>query len=122
MDKVQTKVTWRTVERVEKLPEHIRVSLADEMIRGLYRDPAPMNHDQYLRYELRKSLAETKRLWTHFGEFQMTLQTNSQEDESIGYKIQSLHGGISMVSASQGFGEDIGSAAFVSSMPLRQRG
>ena len=105
MDKVQTKVTWRTVERVEKLPEHIRVSLADEMIRG-FRDPAPMNHDQYLRYELRKSLAETKRLWTTLG-VPDDIANELAEDESIGYKIQSLHAGISMVSASQGSGKTL---------------
>ena len=46
-ERVQKVVTWRKVEDIERLPEHIRTALSDEIARRV-RDPAPWNHDLYL--------------------------------------------------------------------------
>ena len=64
--RVQEIVTWREVEDVETLPEHIEKALTDEMVRGV-RDPAPLNHDLYLKQEQRGSIAETKTPLDHLG-------------------------------------------------------
>ena len=64
--RVSDYATWKTVEKVEDLPAHIKAALTDEMLRG-YRDPAPANHDLFLKQKHRESVAETKRLWTTLG-------------------------------------------------------
>ena len=105
IQRVQNEVTWRRVESVEELPEHIQLALTDELIRG-FRDPAPMNHDQYLRYKLRQSLAETKRLWTTLG-VPDDIARELAEDQNIGHKLQPPNPGITRVIAPQGSGKTL---------------
>ena len=64
--RVSNYATWKTIENVDDLPDHIRASLTDEILRR-YRDPAPVNHDLYLRQKHRESIADTKRLWATLG-------------------------------------------------------
>ena len=66
IEQVQNYATWRTVENIEDLPTHISAALTDEVLRG-YRDPAPPNHDLFLKQKYRESIADTKRLWDDIG-------------------------------------------------------
>ena len=105
IERVQTEVTWREVENVEKLSEHIQKALTDELLRG-FRDPAPMNHDQFLIYKLRESLADTKRLWTTLG-VPDDIAEELADDQSIGHKLQPPPCGITRVMATQGSGKTL---------------
>ena len=105
IERVGKEVTWRKVENVEMLREHISIALTDELVRG-YRDPAPVNHDQYLRNQLRQSLAETKRLWTTLG-VPDDIARELAEDQSIGHKLQPPESGITRVIAPQGAGKTL---------------
>ena len=55
---VSSYVTWKTVQNVDDLPDHIRIALTDEILRR-YQDPAPVNHDLFLRRKHRESVMET---------------------------------------------------------------
>ena len=105
IDRVQTVVTWRQVENVEQLSEHIQQALTDELLRG-FRDPAPMNHDQFLKNKLLESVADTRRLWTTLGVPNDTAEELAQ-DRSIGHKLQSPSLGITRVTAVQGSGKTL---------------
>lgn len=103
--RVQEIVTWREVEDVETLPDHIEKALTDEMVRGV-RDPAPLNHDLYLKLEQRGSIAETKRLWTTLG-VRDDIAQNLADDQSIGHKLDPLATGVLQVVAAQGSGKTL---------------
>ena len=103
--RVQKVVTWRRVENIEKLPEHIHATLTDEIVRR-FKDPVPWNHDLYLEQEHRESIAHTKNLWTTFG-VPDYIADSLARDESIGNRIQPPSSGIVMVKASQGSGKTL---------------
>ena len=105
IERVQRVVTWRTVENVETLTEHIRVALTDEMVRAV-RDPAPAGHDLYLEQELRESIAETKRLWTTLGVRDEIAQEIS-DDHSVGHVLDLPTTGDLQVIATQGSGKTL---------------
>ena len=79
--------SWKTVERVEDLPGHIRAALTDEILRR-YRDPAPVNHDLFLKQKYRESIADTKRLWTTLGAPE-DVASQLAGDQSVGHRIVS---------------------------------
>lgn len=105
IERVQEIVTWREVEDVETLPEHIKAALTDEMVRGV-RDPAPLNHDLYLKQERRGSIAETKRLWTTLG-VRDDIAQNLADDQSLGHKLDPPATGVLQVVAAQGSGKTL---------------
>lgn len=105
IERVQKIVTWREVEDVETLPEHIKAALTDEMVRGV-RDPAPLNHDIYLKQEQRGSIAETKRLWTTLG-VRDDIAQNLADDQSLGHKLDPPTTGVLQVVAAQGSGKTL---------------
>ena len=105
IERVQRIVTWRVVEDVETLPEHIKAALTDEMVMAV-RFPAPRNHDLYLGGKLRESIADTKRLWTTFG-VQDDLALELAEDYSIGNKLDPPATGVLQVIADQGSGKSL---------------
>ena len=105
IERVQKDVTWRRVERVNNLPNHIRTALTDEMVRG-FRDPAPTNHDQLLRHKLRESVAHVKRQWTTLG-VPDDISEGLAEDRSIGHKLEPPTSGVLMVKAVQGAGKTL---------------
>ena len=105
IEKVRRIVTWREVEKVETLPEHIKAALNDEIARAL-RDPSPKNHDLYLEQKLRESVAETKRLWTTFG-VQDDVARELAEEQSIGNVLVLPAAGVLQVMAVQGSGKTL---------------
>ena len=97
--------TWKTVEKVEDLPAHIKAALTDEMLRR-YRDPAPVNHNLFLKQKHRESVAETKRLWTTLG-VPDEIAGELAGDHSIGHKLQFPSSGTLTVTAQQGSGKTL---------------
>ena len=61
IDKASQYATWRSVNHIDNLPEHINIALADEINRRLH-DPVPVNHNRFLRRRMQESIPETKRL------------------------------------------------------------
>ena len=105
INKVSAYATWRTVESEENLPAHIKAALTDEMLRR-YRDPAPVNHDLFLRQKHRESLAESKRLWTTLG-VPDEIAGKLADDHSIGHKLSLPESGTLTVTAQQGSGKTL---------------
>ena len=105
INKVSTYATWRTVESEENLPAHIKAALTDEMLRR-YRDPAPVNHDLFLRQKHRESLAETKRLWITLG-VPEGIAGELADDHSIGHKLSLPESRTLTVTAEQGSGKTL---------------
>ena len=103
--RVSDYATWKTVENVENLPAHIKSALTDEMLRR-YRDPAPINHDLFLRQKHRESIAETKRLWTTLG-VPEDIAGDLADDHSVGHKLTSPTTGTLIVNAQQGSGKTL---------------
>ena len=103
--KVSDYATWKTVESVDDLPPHIRASLTDEILRR-FRDPAPVNHDLFLRQKHRESIAETKRLWTTLG-VPEDIATKLADDHSVGHKLKLPATGTLIVNARQGSGKTL---------------
>ena len=103
--RVSDYATWKTVEKVEDLPAHIKAALTDEMLRR-YRDPAPANHDLFLKRKHRESVAETKRLWTTLG-VPDEIAGDLAGDHSIGHKLQFPSSGTLTVTAQQGSGKTL---------------
>ena len=97
--------TWKTVENVQNLPAHIKSALTDEMLRR-YRDPAPVNHDLFLKQKHRESLAETKRLWTTLG-VPEDIAGDLADDHSVGHKLTLPTTGTLTVDAQQGSGKTL---------------
>ena len=108
--RIQEIVTWRAVEDIETLPEHIEKALKDEITRG-FRDPAPLNHDLYLEQKQRESFAETKHLWTTLG-VQNDIAQDLAEDQSIGHKLDPPPSGVLQVVAAQGSGKTLAAHRF----------
>ena len=105
IQKVSGYATWKTVENVDDLPANIRTSLTDEMLRR-YRDPAPVNHDLFLKQKLRESIAETKRLWTTLG-VPDDIAAGLADDHSVGHKLTIPATGMLTVTAQQGSGKTL---------------
>ena len=103
--RVSDYATWKTVEKIEDLPAHIKAALTDEMLRR-YRDPAPANHDLFLKQKHRESVAETKRLWTTLG-VPDEIAGDLAGDHSIGHKLQFPSSGTLTVTAQQGSGKTL---------------
>ena len=117
--RVQKVVTWRRVEDIERLPEHIRTALSDEIARRV-RDPVPWNHDLYLEQKRRESIAYTKNLWTTFG-VPDDIAESLAKDESIGNRIEAPHSGVVMVKASQGSGKTLAAHRLYQRLLTRRR-
>ena len=105
IQKVSEYATWKTVENVEDLPTHVRASLTDEMLRR-FRDPAPVNHDLFLKQKLRESIADTKRLWTTLG-VPEDVASELAEDHEVGNKLTLPTEGTLTVNARQGSGKTL---------------
>ena len=105
IQKISEYATWKTVENVDELPAHISASLTDEMLRR-YRDPAPVNHDLFLRQKHRESIAETKRLWTTLG-VPDDIASELADDHSVGHKLTLPATGMLTVTAQQGSGKTL---------------
>ena len=118
IERVQKFVTWRKVEDVETLPEHIKTALTDEMVRAV-RDPAPMNHDLYLEHKQRESIAETERLWTTLG-VRDDIARELADDQSIGHKLDLPTTGVLQVIAIQGSGKTLAAHRFVPTCDRKQ--
>ena len=103
--RVSNYATWKTVENVDDLPAHIRASLTDEMLRR-YRDPAPVNHDLFLKQKHRESIADTKRLWTTLG-VPEDIAGELADDHSVGHKLTIPATGTLTVNARQGSGKTL---------------
>ena len=103
--RVSNYATWRTVESIERLPDHIRAALTDEIVRG-FNDPAPANPEQFLRQRKRESIADTKRLWGTLG-VPGDLAEELAEDQSIGDKLDAPTSGVLKVTADQGSGKTL---------------
>ena len=117
--RVQKVVTWRRVEDIERLPEHIRTALSDEIARRV-RDPMRWNHDLYLDQKYRESIADTKRLWTTFRVPDDVVESLAK-DESIGNRIEPPSSGIVMVKASQGSGKTLAAHRLYQRLLTRRR-
>ena len=103
--RVSDYATWRTVQNEDNLPAHIRAALTDEMLRR-YRDPAPVNHDLFLRQKHRESIADTKRLWTTLG-VPEDIARELADDHSVGHKLTLPTAGTLTVNAQQGSGKTL---------------
>ena len=97
--------TWKTVGNVEDLPTLVSAALTDEVLRR-YRDPAPVNHDLYLKQKHRESIAETKRLWTTLG-VPDDIASELADDHSVGHKLTLPATGTLTVTAQQGSGKTL---------------
>ena len=105
IQKASDYATWKAVEKVEDLPAQIKVALTDEMLRR-YRDPAPVNHDLFLKQKLRESVADTKRLWTTLG-VPDDIASELADDHSVGHKLTLPATGTLTVTAQQGSGKTL---------------
>ena len=105
IQKVSEYSTWKTVENVDDLPTHISASLTDEMLRR-FRDPAPVNHDMFLKQKLRESIADTKRLWTTLG-VPDDVASELADDHPVGHKLTLPATGTLTVTAQQGSGKTL---------------
>ena len=105
VQKVSEYATWKTVENIENLPIHIRTSLTDELLRR-FRDPAPVNHDLFLKQKLRESIVETKRLWTTLG-VPDDIAGGLAADHEMGNKLTLPTKGTLTVNAQQGSGKTL---------------
>ena len=105
IQRVSNYATWKKVENVDDLPDHIRASLTDEILRR-YRDPAPVNHNLYLRQKHRESIADTKRLWGTLG-VPEDIAGELAEDHSVGHKLTIPTTGTLTVNARQGSGKTL---------------
>ncbi len=105
IQRVSNYATWKKVESVDVLPDHIRASLTDEVLRR-YRDPAPVNHDMYLRQKHRESMADTKRLWTTLG-VPEDIASELAEEHSVGHKLTLPTTGTLTINARQGSGKTL---------------
>ena len=103
--RVSDYATWKNVENVEDLPAHIKSALTDEMLRR-YRDPAPVNHDLFLKQKHRESIADTKRLWTTLG-VPEDIAGELSDDHSVGHKLTLPTTGMLTVNAQQGSGKTL---------------
>ena len=103
--RVSDYATWKPVENAEDLPAHIKSALTDEMLRR-YRDPAPVNHDLFLKQKHRESIAETKRLWTTLG-VPVDIAGELAGDQSVGHKLTLPTTGTLTVNAQQGSGKTL---------------
>ncbi len=103
--RVSNYATWKTVEHVDDLPDHIRASLTDEILQR-HRDPAPVNHDLYLRQKLRESISDTRRLWATLG-VPEDIAGELAEDHSVGHKLTIPTTGTLTVNARQGSGKTL---------------
>ena len=103
--RVSDYATWKNVENVEDLPAHIKSALTDEMLRR-YRDPAPVNHDLFLKQKHRESIADTKRLWTTLG-VPEDIAGELADDHSVGHKLTLPTTGMLTVNAQQGSGKTL---------------
>ena len=103
--RVSDYATWRTVQNEDNLPAHIKAALTDEMLRR-YRDPAPVNHDLFLRQKHRESIADTKRLWTTLG-VPEDIARELADDHSVGHKLTLPTAGTLTVNAQQGSGKTL---------------
>ena len=117
--RVQKVVTWRKVEDIERLPEHIRTALSDEIARRV-RNPVPWNHDLYLDQKYQESIADTKRLWTTF-RVPDDVAESLAKDESIGNRIEPPSSGIVIVKASQGSGKTLAAHRLYQRLLTRRR-
>ena len=66
IDQVNGYTKWQDVHSIEELSEHIRKSLADEIIRGL-RNPASPTRSSKLSQDLRISISRCKDVWISLG-------------------------------------------------------
>ena len=103
--RVSDYATWKTVENIEDLPTQIKVALTDEILRR-YKDPAPVNHDLFLRQKHRESIADTKRLWTTLGAPE-DIASELAVDHAIGHKLTMPTTGTLTVHAQQGSGKTL---------------
>ena len=103
--KVSGYATWSEVRDEANLSDHIHVALTDEMLRRA-RDPAPVNHDLYLKKKHRESVAETKRLWTTLG-VPDEIAGELADDHPIGHKLPLPSSGTLTVTAQQGSGKTL---------------
>ena len=109
--RVSDYTTWKNVENVEDLPAHIKSALTDEMLRR-YRDPAPVNHDLFLKQKHRESIADTKRLWTTLG-VPEDIAGELADDHSVGHKLTLPTTGMADSKCTARVGEDTGSTAAI---------
>ena len=103
--KVSGYATWCEVRDEANLSDHIHVALTDEMLLRA-RDPAPVNHDLYLKQKHRESVAETKRLWTTLG-VPEDIASQLANDHSVGCKVTLPTTGALTVTAQQGSGKTL---------------
>ena len=103
--RVSDYTTWKTVKDVEDLSAHVKSALTDEILRR-YRDPAPVNHDLFLKQKHRESIADTKRLWTTLG-VPEDIAEDLADDHSVGHKLTLPTSGTLTVSAQQGSGKTL---------------
>ena len=97
--------TWKPVQNIDDLPAHINAALTDELLRR-YRDPAPVNHDVFLKQKYRESIADTKRLWMALGAPE-DVASELADDPSVGKRIDPPPVGTLTVSAEQGSGKTL---------------
>ena len=105
IERVQRLVTWRKIQHLDTLAEHIKVALTDEMVKGV-KDPAPFHHDAFLENKLKESISETKRLWTTLGVPDGIAQRLAN-NRSIGHKLDVTVCGMLQVMATQGSGKTL---------------
>ena len=105
INKASQYATWRSVNHIDNLPEHINIALADEINRRLH-DPVPVNHNRFLRRRMQESVAETKRLWTSLG-VPDNIATELAVDLDIGHKLHPEPTGFQTIFASQGSGKTL---------------
>ena len=103
--RVSDYATWKTVENIEDLPTQIKAALIGEMLLRV-RDPAPVNHDLFLKRKHRESIADTKRLWTTLG-VPEDIAGELADDHSVGHKLTLPTTGTLTVNAPQGSGKTL---------------
>ena len=105
VDQVGHYVKWKDVSSVEELFEHIRKSMADEIIRGL-RDPTPPTRRSKLRQEHRLSLSRCKDTWTSLG-VDENVAREMAEERTVGDILDMPSPGVYAIVGTQGSGKTL---------------
>ena len=105
IEMVRNYAKWQVVNGVEELPEQIKASIADEIIRGL-RDPMPPSRGSKLSQDLRLSVSRCKNNLVSLGVDEHTALEMAEENQ-LGDVLPTFSPGMYTIVDAQGSGKTL---------------